>query len=106
MMIARDAMPEDARALAGVHVRSWQAAYRGLIPDDFLDGLSIERRAAGYELGSSDPDAPETIIAAEGEVVVGFASIGRSRDADAPQAGELYALYVDPLHWAPAQGAC
>jgi len=40
----RPATPEDARAIAEVHVASWRYAYRGLLPDDVLDRLSVEER--------------------------------------------------------------
>jgi GNAT superfamily N-acetyltransferase len=100
----RDAIPEDALALAGVHVRSWQAAYRGLIDDEFLDRLRPEDRASRYELGAPDPALPRTIVAdAEGELW-GFATTGPCRDEDAREAGELYALYVDPVHWRTGTG--
>jgi hypothetical protein len=36
----REAQPQDAAEVARVHVRSWQVAYRGLFPDDYLDGRS------------------------------------------------------------------
>ncbi|HEY1808803.1 MAG TPA: hypothetical protein VGG42_09585 [Acidobacteriaceae bacterium] len=41
-MNLRLAEPPDAMAAARVHVRSWQAAYRGLMPDAFLDQLRPE----------------------------------------------------------------
>ncbi len=37
--LIRAAEPADAAALGRVHVRAWQAAYPGVMPDDFLDGL-------------------------------------------------------------------
>lgn len=43
-MVIRRATPEDASGIAAVHVYSWQAAYRGVVPDDFLRSLSIEDR--------------------------------------------------------------
>jgi GNAT superfamily N-acetyltransferase len=95
----RDAEPADAAAIARVHVRAWQAAYRGLMPEDFLDALRPEDRESRYTLGSSDPAAPRTILAVRENAVIGFATIGPSRDEDVPGAGELYALYIDPLHW-------
>jgi GNAT superfamily N-acetyltransferase len=98
-MIVRDAVPDDAAAIADVHVRSWQSAYRGLLPENFLDQLRAEDRAAGYELGSLEPRAPKSLIAMLGERVAGFTTIGPSRDADAASAGELRALYVDPDYW-------
>jgi GNAT superfamily N-acetyltransferase len=100
----RDATPDDALAIARVHVRAWQAAYRGLIADEFLDGLRPEDRAATYTLGSGDPTAPRTFVAeADGEIR-GFATTGPCRDVDAREAGELYALYVDPPRWRTGTG--
>ena len=90
--------------MAAVHVRSWQAAYRGLIADEFLDALRPEDRAARYTLGSTDPAAPRTFLAEEDGELLGFATIGPSRDADAPGRGELYALYVDPDRWRGGTG--
>jgi GNAT superfamily N-acetyltransferase len=98
-VILREAAPLDAPAIAVVHVRAWQAAYRGLLPGDFLDALRPEERETRYILGSSDPSAPRTILAEIAGAVAGFATIGPSRDADAPDAGELRALYIDPEHW-------
>jgi hypothetical protein len=40
----RQAILEDAEAIAKVHVASWQAAYKGLMPAEFLASLSVERR--------------------------------------------------------------
>lgn len=100
----RDARPADAMAVARLHVRSWQAAYRGLLPQDFLDALSPRERAARYTFGSADPGGPRTILAFVEEELAGFATVSRSRDEDAPQAAELCALYVDPDHWRDGVG--
>jgi hypothetical protein len=39
VMDIRAARMEDVPQIAAVHVRSWQAAYRGLLPQAYLDGL-------------------------------------------------------------------
>ncbi|MGB6192960.1 MAG: GNAT family N-acetyltransferase, partial [Terracidiphilus sp.] len=101
----RLAQPDDAMAVARVHVRSWQAAYRGLIPDAFLDGLRPEDRAQRYDFADPDPLKPKTIVALDGPVICGFATISPSRDHDLPAAGELCALYVDPGSWDRGVGA-
>jgi GNAT superfamily N-acetyltransferase len=103
-VIVRAARREDALAVAAVHVRSWQAAYRGLFPEEFLGALSAQERAARYTFGSSDPAAPRTLLAVERGAVLGFATTGPSRDEDARGAGELYALYVDPPSWGGGVG--
>ena len=37
----------DARAIAELHVASWRAAYVGILPPAYLEGLSVEEREAG-----------------------------------------------------------
>ncbi len=86
-------------AVARVHVQSWQAAYRTLLPDDYLDQLRAEDRAQKYDFASVDPLKPRTIIAAEQGLICGFATTAPSRDSDLPDHGELCALYVHPERW-------
>jgi hypothetical protein len=75
-MLLRPAAPDDAIAVARVHVRSWQAAYRTLLPDDYLDQLRPEDRAQKYDFASLDPLKPRTIVAAEEGLIHGFATAG------------------------------
>ena len=108
-MLLRPAQPDDALAVARVHVRSWQAAYHSLLPAEYLDQLRPEDRAASYDFSNQDPARPHTIVACEESssdapgdkpgAILGFASIMPSRDATLPSHGELCALYVDPAHW-------
>src|SRR5215831_572472 len=98
-MLLRPAEPDDAMPVARVHVRSWQAAYRTLLPDDYLDQLRPEDRAQKYNCSSLDPLQPHTIVAAEARVIHGFATTALARDPDTPGCGELCALYVDPAYW-------
>jgi GNAT superfamily N-acetyltransferase len=99
MTSVRDARPDDAAGVAAVHVRSWQAAYRGLLPDDYLDALRPEGRMARYTFGAADPDVPTTVVAVDDGAICGFATTGPARTDDLLGAGELLALYVDPDHW-------
>ncbi len=103
-MEVRGAEPGDADRVAEVHVRSWQIAYRGLLADDYLDRLRPEDRAARYRFGSTDPEAPVTLVATSGGIISGFATVGAALDADVEGAGELLALYVDPPLWGRGVG--
>ena len=103
-MLLRPAEPDDAIAVARVHVRSWQAAYRTLLPDDYLDQLRPEDRAQKYNISSLDPLQPQTIVAAEAGVIRGFATTAPARVPDMPGSGELCALYVDPDQWSRGIG--
>ncbi len=98
-MNIRPAVPDDAMGVARVHVRAWQVAYRGLMPDDHLQGLRPEDRARRYDFASLDPARPRTLVAIEADSILGFATISPARDEDAAGQGELCALYVEPDCW-------
>jgi ribosomal protein S18 acetylase RimI-like enzyme len=97
----RRAGPEDASAIAIVHVRAWRAAYGGIVPDTVLAELSPEQRAEDTRSRLQAEGTDERTFVAETEgVVSGFVTAGPSRDPFAdPGVGEVYAIYVDPDLW-------
>jgi ribosomal protein S18 acetylase RimI-like enzyme len=103
-MEVRAALPDDCRAVAELHVTSWQAAYASILDAAFLAGLSIDRREESWRQVLSAAES-ELLLGLVGSSVVGFASFGPSRDADAPRGrGELWALYVHPASWSTGAG--
>ena len=98
MTEVRAAVPEDAYDVARVQVRSWQWAYRGLIAQDYLDGLEPRTWAGRYTFGRVGIGLPSTLLAVEGSTIYGLATTGLCRDEDLPNFGELMAIYVDPAH--------
>jgi GNAT superfamily N-acetyltransferase len=100
-MEIRPATPEDARAIAGVHVRSWQAGYRGIVAGEVLDALSVEERTGLWDGFLTDPDNDiRTLVADDDGAIVGFVSfLHEARDDDLDGVAEIPALYVDPSHW-------
>jgi len=93
----RDASADDARAIAEVHVGSWRWAYRGQLPDDLLDGLSVDDREAMWAAWFLRPEERGAVVVActEDGRIVGFANVGPSRDEGASSdTGELRAIYV------------
>ncbi len=100
----RPAAPSDAAEIAEAHVRAWQAAYRGLMPQDFLDGLDVERREAGWRRLLDGPTGFGVLVPVLDGRVVGFASTGPSRD-DAEGLAELYAINLHPDAWGHGAGS-
>lgn len=98
-IVVRDATAEDALAVATVHVRAWQAGYRGLLADEYLDALRPEDRAARYTFGSDQPGHRQTMVATVDGTVRGFVTTGASRNPLDVNAGEVMALHVDPDAW-------
>jgi GNAT superfamily N-acetyltransferase len=101
----RAAEVSDAKAIATVHVVTWQAAYVGIIPSEVLDRLSVEQRAVKWEETIAGLGSGERLeVAEDGHRVVGFAFTGACKDEDAFGLGELYAIYVAPSHWGTGAG--
>ncbi|QFZ18226.1 GNAT family N-acetyltransferase [Saccharothrix syringae] len=101
----RPAGPDDADGIARVHTTAWQTAYRGVLPDDFLDGLSPSRRAGAWRRALLGREGA-VHVAVDGTEVVGFAATGPARDDDLRGRGfvELQAVYVDPARWGSGIG--
>lgn len=93
MMIIRDATPEDLPATVDLHVRTWQAAYRGLVPDAYLDAIDPAEWLA-VQRGIIGTPGRYRILALIDREIVGFASFGDDRED--PTVAEVYAIYVDP----------
>lgn len=102
----RPAGPEDVDGIATVRVRSWQAGYAGIVPQDHLDALTPEAEAA--RMRSRGPGR-RSHVAEVGGRVLGWSAIGPYNDQEevAPPsagAGEIYAIYVLPEHWGTGVG--
>ncbi|WP_078947712.1 GNAT family N-acetyltransferase [Streptomyces griseus] len=87
----------DCGRVSEIRVRGWQTAYRGLVPQSYLDGLSekedAERRRGRFGQGDG---SVVNLVAEEADEIVGWAAHGPYRDGDVRAAdAELYALYVD-----------
>lgn len=80
---------EEIRQKAYVSWKGWQEAYAEILDRDFLDTLSLERN-----LNNAVRWKDMTIIAKDGDRVIGFVVSGPCRDEDLPDAGEVYAIYI------------
>ncbi|GIF44085.1 acetyltransferase (GNAT) family protein [Actinoplanes xinjiangensis] len=106
-MPVRHAVPGDAAALAVVHVRTWQAAYAGLIRQDHLDSLDPAQREPGWRRWLTGLRPPAAILIwGDGVTPDGFVAVQPSRDPDADPAvtGEITAIYLLPAHQGSGAG--
>lgn len=100
-VFCRRATFSDAPQIAQVHVNSWQAAYRALLPADFLATLSVEQRLRMWErLLITESSSFAVFVAGFEGSIVGFVSVGPAREVDsAVNWGEVYAIYVEEQAW-------
>ncbi len=95
--ILRKARLEDAAGIAETQVATWRATYRGLVPDDFLEDLSVPRQTDRW-LKRFQTIPGETFVFEEQGQILAFADFGPSRDKDKEPSRvcELYAIYIRP----------
>jgi GNAT superfamily N-acetyltransferase len=101
----RHATPEGAASLAAVEVRRWRAAYHGLMPDAFLDGLPEAEKATGWHenvLKHGPSGRKRVWVALTDAGISGFVRVGPLMDEG--EVGLVYLLYVLPEHWGHGVG--
>jgi GNAT superfamily N-acetyltransferase len=104
-MQIRPANPDDAARIAEVQICGWQRAYAHLFPAEYLAHLSISERTETWRSRLAGSEAPRMIVAESEGKVVGWVSLGPSRDPGATQlVGEVYGFYVDPSFWSRGIG--
>ena len=104
-MNIRRAQERDAPSLAKVHVDSWHAAYRGLVPDSVLQGFTYQSRTEHFRQ-SLAADSEETYLVEEDGSVMGFLVLGTCRDSDlnVDCTGEIWGIYISPDYWRKGLG--
>ena len=94
----------DARGVAEVHVRAWQAGYRGIVPDTYLAALSVDQREAMWKEAIASGTS-RLLVAKSDAGLAGWVALGPCRDVGASaQSGEIWALYVAPECWSSGVG--
>lgn len=89
----------DCEGVAGIRIRGWRHAYRGLVPQSYLDGLDIGADAERHRarLAAGDGAAVDLVAEAAGGELAGWAAFGPYRDGEVRTGdAELYALYLPP----------
>jgi L-amino acid N-acyltransferase YncA len=97
----RRAESTDAERIAEIKVLGWQTAYRGIVPQWYLDAMTPEPRVAGWRQVIAAPQPAAIFVAVDAAdlpaayCAVGAVRQGTDRHAELPT-GELMAIYADP----------
>jgi GNAT superfamily N-acetyltransferase len=99
----------DARAIAEAHIAAWLIAYRGIMPDSYLDDLASDMagQVARRRVHIARPDEPRlfNLVAERDGKVVGWLAAGPCRDDDRHETqAEIWAVYVHPDAWRTGAG--
>ena len=92
----RIATPADAAEIANVHINSWREAYKGLLPQEFLDDRPLYFKSR-YELWKSitlnDPQSTY-VVESQDYGLIGFINGGEPRDQGYADYVEIKCLYL------------
>ena len=90
----REATADDARAVATVHVSSWNDSFAGIVPDAFLKKLTIENRTKAFGERFDELNYHMYVAELDDGRIVGFADVGEPRYEVGAYDAELYAIYL------------
>jgi len=95
----RPAAVDDAPRMAEVHIAAWQHAYNGVVPEDYLAGLDLERLTGvwGRDLESPTNGVSSLVGEIDGQIEA-IATVGPFRDkaTDDDPSGELWMINCHP----------
>jgi ribosomal protein S18 acetylase RimI-like enzyme len=97
-VVVRPLRTGDADGIAFVHVTSWRETYRGLVPEEMYDDAALERRRIWWgeviERAAAGTLRSTTRVAELGGRIVGFATVGPTREGHQERPLELGMLYT------------
>jgi ribosomal protein S18 acetylase RimI-like enzyme len=105
-LLVREMTLADCDRVAEIRIGGWRAAYRGLMPQPYLDALSVSEDADRHRARFAAAGGSVTnLVAEEDGTVVGWACHGPYRDGEVVTSdAELYAIYVDPARYGDGIG--
>ena len=102
----RTATEHDAARLAEVHIAAWRATYRGVMSDEYLEGLDVGRASLAWRRNILEPkNGTVHLVVQSGNDLAGFAILGAAPRDSGPGSGQLYAINVHPDWWARGLGS-
>ncbi len=96
-MLIRNASLEDAAAVAKVQVDSWRTTFKGIVPEDYLEGLLYDKREPIWKRAVMENNL--YIAEDENGEVIGFSVGGRERTGNyETYLGEVYSIFIVKEH--------
>ena len=95
----RPANVGDAPAIARIRIDGWRTAYRGIVPDAYLDAMDLDASVALWQrILAAVPNAISVFVADDDGEVVGFAAGNMLEEPRHDLDAELSAVYVRRDH--------
>lgn len=80
---------DDRTDISKVYEESWKYAYKGIVPQDYLDSISEGKWASSIE----QPDR-NNMVMVQDEMIIGTSGFGKSRMEEMEGFGEIISIYL------------
>lgn len=97
MILIRRAKIEDAVAISKIHALSWKTAYKGIVPQKYLDELKVDFWVTPFQKWIANGTLVADILFVD-SIPIGCIAYGKSRDDQLPEWGEIVSIYIHPEH--------
>lgn len=99
IILKRMETDEEIKGKAFVHWKAWHETYPGLVSQEYLDAFTLDKcETMAFNWRDN------LIVAIDNNKVVGFVGYGDGGD-EAPNIGEIFALYVLPEYYGTGVGS-
>lgn len=95
-MTIRPAKTDDIPVLSRIHAQSWKEAYRGMVPQEYLDSLADDRWEPMLRAWLAAGN--HALVMLEDGLPVGCCTYGAAREEHFTGWGEIVSFYLLPSH--------
>jgi len=97
---------EETDEFVECHIKCWQAAYKGIMPDDFLNSMpsNHEKIAELFRQGINESCGYEYCCVIYNGKMIGKLGFSKCLDDDKTGAGEIHAIYLLDDYWDKGYG--
>ena len=102
-MEIRKATIDDVKDISRIHALSWKSAYKGIIPQTYLDDLKEDFWVSAFETWLNDNVLTAQVMMEKGSII-GCVAYGKARDKSLFSWGEIVSIYLLPEYFGKGYG--
>lgn len=99
----KNATTNDSEILSKIHALSWKTAYKGIIPQEYLDELKEDYWENAFQNWIANNMLTVKLLY-ENELPIGCIAYGKARDEKFSYWGEIISIYILPDFWRKGYG--
>lgn len=102
-MIIKSATIGDIKEISKIHALSWKAAYKNIIPENYLKNLKDDFWVEHFT-HIINRNVNKVNVIYKNDILIGCISYGESKDERFSMYGEIFSMYILPEHFGKGYG--